>query len=143
MIRYPSLEAANKLVSGYLLPTIIKQTLQSGKKCFVDLGHHTMLGHLLSALKVQLKERMKVVRIRRQRTSVAISYGIWKHPFMSILNKILYYARLLCPLSNASLVVIYVYANDTALNKRKEGPCELGCIVSIFLNMDELHTLFI
>jgi hypothetical protein len=51
-------------------------TLAAGKTCFIDMGHHTLFGHVLSALKGELGARMTTVRLRRSRLDTAMSYAI-------------------------------------------------------------------
>ena len=51
-------------------------TLAAGKSCFVDMGHQTLFGHTLSALKAVLGKRMVTVRLRRARLDTAMSYAV-------------------------------------------------------------------
>jgi len=74
--RHPSRRAARAFVRRFYLPSLIGTTLAAGKSCFADFGHHTLFGHLLPALKRELKERMAVVRLRRARLDTAMSYAV-------------------------------------------------------------------
>jgi hypothetical protein len=72
--RHPGRGAARAFVRRYFLPSIIERTLAARKTCFVDIGHHTLFGHFMSALKLELGPRMKAVRLRRARLDTANSY---------------------------------------------------------------------
>jgi hypothetical protein len=73
--RHPGRGAARALVRRYLLPSLASLASRAGKRCFVDLGHHVVFGHLLTALKVELGPRMTTVRLRRGRIDTAMSYA--------------------------------------------------------------------
>ena len=72
---HPGRAAAHAFTTQYYLPSVIEMTLAAGKKCFVDFGHHTLFGHFGSALKDSLRERLTMVRLRRERLHTATSYG--------------------------------------------------------------------
>ena len=72
---HPGRGASRAFVRRYFLPSVIEMTLAAGKRCFIDFGHHTLFGHLMSTLKAELGARMTTVRLRRSRLDTATSYG--------------------------------------------------------------------
>lgn len=77
--RHPSRLAAQEYVQRFYVPALTEATLKENKSCFVDFGHHSFFGHVLSALKAELGPNMRVVRLRRARRDTAASYGQTQH----------------------------------------------------------------
>jgi len=90
-------------------------TIASGKTCFIDFGHHTLFGHILTELKLALGSRMFTVRLRRGRLQTASSFGD-----VHIFKK-------------QEQVYFFFKANFIlpAINYEKDGPCADLCTVNL------------